>query len=225
VGDRRRTRPRAPSRVALVVGLLLALAICAFPWSGRCQAGACPSSLIGVDTSKADGIAGPILGEAEGETFLAADTLISSLTVWRIAPEDTSVWGWHLWITATDSTGAPAADRILLDGPVAYNFYGDGVHPIPIRFDFVPPFALPRPGKYYFALQPYPCGGFFDMLANNSNAYPDGDFWRNGRTSDCHLRNGPEEFRSVDVVFSLEFCDVSSPARSATWGELKSRYR
>jgi hypothetical protein len=145
--------------------------------------------------------------------------------VWRIAAEDTSVAGWHLYITGTDSVGAPAPNSILLDGPTVFNIYGDGVHPIPIRFDFVPPFALPHPGKYYFALQASPCGGFFNMLFNGNNAYSDGDSWRNGRTSDCHLRNGPEEFPSADIIFTMEFCGAMSPTRSATWGQLKSQYR
>ncbi len=216
---------RWQSSVAVGLGFTGLVTICGVATSGRSQASSCPTSSIGIDTSKANGLDGPVLGEAEGETFLATDTLLSSLTVWRIAAEDTSAAGWHLYITATDSTGAPAPNSILLDGPTVFNIHGDGVHPIPIRFDFVPPFALPHPGKYYFALQANPCGGFFNMELNGTNAYPDGDFWRNGRTTDCHLRNGPEEFLNVDVIFTMEFCGAMSPARSATWGELKSQYR
>ncbi len=211
--------------VAVGAVLTVLLAICAFTWSSSSLASSCPTSSIGIDTSKADGLDGPILGEAEGQTFLATDTLLSSITVWRIAAEDTNYTGWHLYITGTDSVGAPAPNSILLDGPAVYNFYGDGVHPIPMRFDFVPPFVLPHPGKYYFAIQAYPCDAFFNMEFNGTNAYVNGDSWRNGRTTDCHLRNYPEEFPNVDIIFTMELCGATSPARSATWGELKSRYR
>ena len=207
--------------LSLALGLVAGLPL------PRAFAAACEINKIGVDTSQATGLGGPILGEAEGEVFLASDTLISTITVWRIASEDTNYTGWHLFITTTDSTGAPAPDAILLDGPTIVNPYGDGIHIIPMRFSFSPPFALPRPGKYYFAIQADPCDGFFNMVFNDSNAYADGEFWRNGRTffSGCHLRNYPEQFPSADLVFTIEFCDPTTPARPLTWGRLKSRYR
>jgi len=96
-----------------------------------------------------------------------------------------------------------------------------------MKFIFSPPYALPHPGKYYFAIQADPCDGFFNIVFNDTNAYPDGAVWRNGRTffNGCHLRNYPEQFPQVDFVFTIEFCDPTTPAKPYTWGSLKSRYR
>lgn len=191
------------------------------------SAAVCQMHSIGVDTSMADGLDGPILGEAEGQVFLAADTLINTITVWRIASEDTNYTGWHLFITRADSFGVPVPNSILLDGPTVVNPFGDGVHPIAIRFVFDPPYALPGRGLYYFAIQADPCNGFFNMELNSSNAYADGSFWRNGRTyfGGCHLRNFPEQFPQVDIAFTIEFCDLTTPTISDTWGRVKARYR
>jgi hypothetical protein len=202
--------------LALVIGM-------ARPDAG--SATVCQTHSIGVDTSKANGLDGPILGEAAGQVFLATDTLISTITVWRIASEDTNYTGWHLFITRADSLGVPVPNSILLDGPTVVNPYGDGVHPIPMRFVFDPPYALPRRGHYYFAIQARPCDGFFNMELNGTNAYPDGSAWLNGRTSICHLRNFPEQFSQVDMVFTIEFCDLATPATRESWGNVKARYR
>ncbi len=187
-------------------------------------AATCQVRSAGVDTSMANGLDGPILGESVGQVFLASDTLLSSITVWRIASEDTNYTGWHLYIARADSTGRPVPSSVLLDGPTMFHPYGDGVHPIPIRFDFEPPFALPGPGHYEFAIQAYPCDAFFNMLLNHANAYPDGAVWLHTRSSECHLANFPEQFPLVDMVFTLEFCAAITPAEPATWGQVKARY-
>jgi hypothetical protein len=213
--------------VAAGVALAVLVTICGVAASGRSLAAPCPTYSIGVDTSKADGLDGPILGEAAGQVFLAKDTLISSITVWRIASEDTNYTGWHLYITRADSSGRPVPSSILLNGPTVVNSYGDGVHPTAMRFEFDPPYALPGPGHYYFAIQADPCDGFFNMLLNGANAYPDGSVWLNGRTvfDGCFLRNFPQQFPQVDMVFTMEFCDPATPVLPETWGRLKSRYR
>jgi hypothetical protein len=192
--------------LALVIGM-------ARPDAG--SATECQTHSIGVDTSKANGLDGPILGEAVGQVFLATDTLIHAIT------------GWHLFITRADSLGRPVPSSILLDGPTVVNPYGDGVHPIPMRFVFDPPYALPHRGYYYFAIQANPCDGFFNMELNGTNAYPDGSVWLNGRTlfSGCRLRDFPEQFSQVDMVFTIEFCDLATPVRRESWGNVKARYR
>jgi hypothetical protein len=215
---------RVLSLAAPICALALAIGF-ARPYVGA--AAVCPTRSIGVDTSKANDLDGPILGEAYGQVFLAKDTLISAITVWRIAAEATNYTGWHLFITRADSLGVPVPNSILLDGPTVVNPYGDGVHPIPMRFAFDPPFALPQTGRYYFAIQANPCDGFFNMEFDDSNDYADGSVWRNGRTlfNGCHLRNFPEQFPQADMVFTIEFCDLATPALSETWGRVKARYR
>ena len=220
--------PRRISIAGLAMSVLVAIASVALPTLlAETSQAACQIDTVGVDTSLATGLDGPILGEAFGQVFLASDSLISAITVWRIASEAWNDTGWHLFITATDSLGAPAPNSILLDGPTLVHSYGDGVHPIPFRFAFNPPFALPHAGKYYFAIQANPCDGFFNMEFNDYNVYPDGEFWRNGRTiySGCYLRNYPEKFPQVDLVFTVEFCRPMPPALTSTWGAVKDRYR
>ena len=193
-----------------------------FPGEGHA---ACQTDTVGVDTSQATSQNGAYLGEAIGQTFLARDTLLSAITVWRWALEDTDYAGWHLYLARADSLGRPST--LLLDGPTVYNLYGDGVHPTPYRFVFDPPFALPGPGHYEFAIQGYPCDRVPIYLFDNKNDYPDGDMWLHGRTvfSGCRLRAFPEEFPDLDLVFSIEFCNLTTPTLPSTWGAVKDRYR
>lgn len=220
---------RAPIRCGnLLLLVCLGIGVVLYPRLARGTSHTCPGVTVGLDTTLANEHGGPRLGEAIGQVFLAGDTLISSLTVWRWAYEDTNVFGWHLYIAGTDSLGRPAPDSILLDGPTIYNPFGDGIHAIPFRFVFEPPFALPARGKYEFAIQSNPCDGFFEMLANHDNAYIDGSMWLHGRTvfSGCNLRNYPNELPGIyDLIFEIEFCSTVTPARPETWGRLRAIYR
>src|SRR5213078_3321173 len=46
-------------------------------------------------------------GRAWGETFRTADTLVRSITVWRLALPDTDYINFRLFITRVDPTGRP----------------------------------------------------------------------------------------------------------------------
>jgi hypothetical protein len=98
----------------LLIGTLLS----ARPPAGL--ADPCPSAVAEVDTAEADKTdsMGLRCGEAAGESFLAADTLIHSVAVWRIAGQTPYGGSLKLWITEVDSTGTPQVDRKVLDGPV-----------------------------------------------------------------------------------------------------------
>ena len=61
----------------------------------------------GLDPLSWNGSASTLLGEAIGQTFLARDTLMTMLTVWR-PPNTRSVIGAHRYITAVDTTWTPA---------------------------------------------------------------------------------------------------------------------
>ena len=190
----------------------------------------CVPNVGGVDLSKANGHSCPRFGSARGQTFLARDTLLKSITAWRVAWQDTNNFRWHIFILETDSLGSPAPDTtpILLDGPTVSNPIGDGVNPIPFRFEFNPPFALPGPGLYEFAILGAPCSGFFEILFDNNNTYPDGQTWLHGRTeiSGCRIRNYPRGVPESDMVFEIEFCDTGTvPVLPETWGTVKSQYR
>ena len=193
---------------------------------------ATPCSLSKIGTDIANWNSGYFVhnGQSNGETFVATDTLIQSITVWRSAQPDTDDWPMHLFITEFDSaTGFPVTwgGGILLDGPVLVSPYSDGVHPVPIKFNLDPPFALPHPGTYFFAVKENFCGGFFDLLADTTNPYPDGQRFITSPNYACEALGGSVFIvnRFADMIFEIEFCEPAVPTRSATWGGVKARYR
>jgi hypothetical protein len=192
-----------------------------------CRAGTCVQNEIGPDTSQARFYLTPILGQAYGESFVATDTLIESITIWRRVEEDTAFVGYELFIVGTDSLGRPdVQNKTLLQGMVAYNYYGDGIHPIPITFSFSPRFALPALGRYEFAIQLAPCTAVSSLLMSG-DAYSDGEHWRHGESAigGCYLRPDPLEIAGEDMIFTIAFCDQEVATKSETWGRTKARYR
>jgi hypothetical protein len=185
----------------------------------------CIVDTTGIGPAWATGHDGPLLGEAVGQVFSARDTLIEAITVWRWAGQDSNLAGWHLWIVKADSTGRPIPDSIILDGPTLPGRYGDGVTPTPFRFEFNPPFALPGPGNYELAIQDDPCYGTIQMLMNSYNGYPGGCVWLHGRSLDCLMRNYPSQFSDVDLIFRVEFCELTTPTVQETWGRVRAAYR
>ena len=184
----------------------------------------CSATAVGVDTSLAHDKSGVVFGEALGQTFVAPETLIKSITVWRTAIQDTNHAGIKLYITETDSTGYPRATSVILDGPIVVVPYGDGVHPV--RFDFVfdPPFALPRKGQYCLAVQARPCDATWNLVASRQDPYPGGHLWVFGRST-CFLRTSPTPYSFADLGFEVAFCGVPTPVQRATWGKIKTIYR
>lgn len=184
----------------------------------------CQPVAVGLDTSCANASVTAFLGRAVGQTFLARDTLISKVTVWRIAEQPRNGIGLKLFILRTDSLGAPDVYSVLLDGPTLINTSGDSIHAV--RFDYVfdPPFALPAPGLYAFVIQGRPCDPSWNLEANVNDDYADGSYWSFGR-SDCALRPFPQNHPEADMVFTVEFCSAPTPIKRSTWGELKTRYR
>jgi len=225
-----------PPRAVAVGVFVLCLVTAAL---GRAIAAGCSPVSIGIDTSKANTSGALLLGEAVGETFVAADTLVTRFTVWRVASEDSS-WqiGIHPYFVETDTTpswcnwpacppdGYPATGRVVWDGPTQVVKYGDGVHPIEFTWTFDPPLVLPHRGKFaWFVLQD-PCAAYFDILAvDRADAYPDGIAWYTSR-SHCDRLIEAYPIPNADHVFTIEFCrDASTPVRRTSWGKLKTIYR
>lgn len=184
---------------------------------------------VGLDSSFADGLNATslIFGSAAGETFRAVDTVITSITVWRLAGQTPNATPVKLWITEVDSLGRPLTDQVVLDGPTTSVVFGDGVNPTEIRYDLNPPALLPSPGTYAFFVQQL-CDGVFDLYFTPTDEYPDGSFWLTGRShlSGCTLRMLPNEFAETDLVFTIEFCaDATTSTKSKSWGQLKLIYR
>jgi hypothetical protein len=146
-----------------------------------------------------------------GQVFLANDTLIHSISVWRPARPESDAYARRLFITEADSLGRPITLNVLLAGPSIVNKVGDGVHPVEYRFVFDPPFALPRPGKYFFDILADEFSAFY-ILATAKNSYPDGQAFLTGPTADCSRPATPHDRGPLlDLVFTVEFCHESKP--------------
>jgi hypothetical protein len=182
---------------------------------------------IGVPPDSANSSGSPIFGEALGQTFQADQRLIESITVWRTYGEANYIWGIHLFIMPTDSLGNPDVSHMLLDGPTLVHADGDGIHPTPFEFVFDPPFQLPKPGLYEFAVQSDPCEGIWDILDTNVDHYPQGCLWLHGHSINpgCPLRINPGRYSDADLCFRVRFCDATTPIKKASWGQIKSIYR
>jgi hypothetical protein len=164
-----------------------------------------------------------------GQTFLATDTLITSLTVWRVASQ-TPDWGigMHPYIMGTDSTGMPDINQMIHEGPTLIVLDGDGIHPIEFTWTFDPPIVLPKPGKYAFYLFQDPCAAYFDLPSNRSpnDHYPDGELWYTHRSWGCTPIPWMSSIEDADLMFQVEFCSlVSTPVRKPSWGQVKLLYR
>ena len=205
------------------------LASLALPPGGVGSAAAdCSPVTVGTDTTSWNDSYGTALGQAIGQTFLARDTLISRLTLWR-PPRNATIWGNHLFITEVDSTLRPYTGNILRDGP-SVAVPGDGVHLTRMDFVLDPPLALPRPGHYAFFLQRDYCDDAESrFIANDNDPYPDGWFWTTYRTSGgdgCYLPRAAGPEGNVDLIFEIEYCrETSTPVRQRSWGWLKAIYR
>ena len=205
---------------------------------GHAGGTSCTPVSIGVDTSKANNSGALVLGRALGETFEAADTLVTRFTVWRVASEDSN-WGigLHPYFVETDSTapswrvgcppdGYPVADRVVWEGPTKVIENGDGIHPIEFTWTFDPPLALPHRGKFAWFILQDPCAAYFDILAvDGSDPYPDGIGWYSGRS---YCQQLPADFKpgTWDYIFTIEFCPTGvTPTRRTSWGQVKAIYR
>ena len=183
-------------------------------WSAPSR-GDCASAVVGLDPSQANTSGSALLGEGIGQTFATSDTLIGSLTVWRV--EQFSTIGMHLYIMGTDSTGKPDRSRMIQNGPTLV-VYGDGTYPAEIKWTFDPPVVLPSPGEYAFFLFQDPCLEFFDILATSMGAlYPDGNAWYTGQTSQCIMNSNLHNIPDADYIFQVEFChEVATRSRGTS---------
>jgi hypothetical protein len=167
-------------------------------------------------------------GRSGGETFFAEDSVIGAIAFWKSGAPDTNVTPMHLYVMGVNPvTGFPDPAHLLLDGPTLVLPYGDGTHPIRVQFDLEPPLVLPGRGDYYFTVKDDLCNGFFWMLTDTSDSYPQGKFFRLYPSYDC---TGPgisalNPLAKMDLLFEIEYCRAVLPARSETWGRVKAKYR
>ncbi len=142
-------------------GFALALGMgAACLWVGAVCGETCGARVIGVDPAVADTTVEAFFCRGFGQTFVAADTLVQSISIWRPALPALDGQPRYLFITETDSLGKPDIRRVLLAGLSLVRLVGDGTHPVEYAFLFEPPFALPRRGEFFFDIQADANGAF-----------------------------------------------------------------
>jgi hypothetical protein len=166
-------------------------------------------------------------GRAWGQSFYASDTSVKAVTVWRPALPETSLGRMQLFVTRVDESGQPVPWEILLTGPVRMSPNSDGIHPVRVDFTLDPPFALPGPGEYFFAVKDYSCHEGFMLLVDTLDCYSQGSAWRTIGNVDCSgLGASPVRYNAAwDLVFDIEFCATATRIGRRSWGQLKRRYR
>jgi hypothetical protein len=175
------------------------------------QAGpSCPFRAIGVDPILANAYTGPVFGEAIGQTFVASDTLIRSITIWRAFPDVVNYAGIKLYVTKTDTSGRPDSRRVIHTGPTLFIPIGDEIQPTAFVFTFDPPLALPHRGRYCFALQSYGLLNTWAALSNKDNPFADGLVWITPR-SDGGLMPFTNDYPQLDLAFRIEFVNPALP--------------
>ena len=195
-------------------------------WASSALAGTCLQRYsVAVDPSKADTLAVTFRCRGTGQTFVAADTLIRSISVWvpPLGPKQYNVS--NLFIT--EAVGdTPDVDHLIYAGPPVSRPVTDPVLPTEFRFDLDPPVALPHTGAFFFDVQADYYSAF-PMLASNANPYPQGEAWETGPFIDCSLPGAPRIFvPHPDLVFKIVFCTTGATGtRRSSWGELKVLYR
>lgn len=207
--------------VAIAFGSALSLAVSTLP----AAADTCQPDTIGPDLSLATTYGGVYLGQTLGQTFLARDTLLTSLTVWRSANQNGFANGIKVYFARVDSTGRPDVHTLLFDG-LTVHANGDGINPTPYVFVFDPPVVLPGVGTYEFGLRSDPCDSWWDIRAAEPSVYADGSAWDHSRSliTNCPPRIFPGRLAG-DVIFKMTFCSHTTPTKSTTWGQLKAIYR
>jgi hypothetical protein len=204
--------------------LLLAWALAAgagIAWSHPAWSSDCNPESVGVGLASGSTHVTPFSCRGVGETFLAADTLIQSISVWRPADITADANPRYLFVTGTD-----ASLTVLLDAGPVVNTVGDGVHPVEYRWVFDPPFALPHPGEFFLDIQ----AGFvqaFPVLAATTNPYANGQAWEMDPSIFCSGPAGAGPLTAGhDLVFQVRFCGpATTPVTPRSWGRLKIHYR
>jgi hypothetical protein len=171
------------------------------------------------------------LGHAAGQTFLATETEIAAITVWRDCICATDPTPWHIYIMGLDSLGTPDPSLMIQDGPILVHTDGDSATTTtPFRFVFAPPVILPAPGEYEFAvmLENCPFGpSSLSLDYGDGTDYPQGMHWDHRRqVYTCGPpRSDPIPHPESDLIFTIEFCRTETPVRPTTWGQIKALYR
>jgi hypothetical protein len=187
----------------------------------------CEPASIGLRPEMTNTVELAFFGRSLAQVFTATDSLIRSITVWRQPDPFVNVVPMQLFIgtiSATDSL-RPDPTSVLLNGPIV-SLSGTSDVSRPVRFELDPPWALPGPGRYYFAVKENWCDGGFGLLADSTGSYSGGDVWEVTPWPGCvTLGNHSRSRDGIDLAFEIEFCDPPVSVETTSWGDIKSIYR
>jgi hypothetical protein len=183
---------------------------------------------VAYDSTHGTNWVGPtVYGAAVGQTFLATDTLLESITVWR--PYSPAFV--HIFVVGTYNQ-IPQPWLLVGQGPDE----GVPLYETPPPYEsatwtFDPPLALPYAGLYAFFLQGYHCKLVppFAVVVDSTAGYSDGQFWMTeslGPFDDCFMPPVTTFPHNLDMCFIATFCPTGpTRSRRTSWGELKLLYR
>ena len=217
---------RLNSLVALIFGAI-ALATDSASAMSPASSESCVPVVGGLDLSHATRGEAAGLGKSLAQVFYAQDTVVTSVTVWRVASQTLNLTPMHLFITTADSADAPPNNRVvLLDGPtIVISETGPN---LPLKYVINPPLHLPGPGFYSLVIKDddRDCFGFFALLADSTDSYPQGGLWYLSPLTTCiGPGRAPSSYDREDLIFEVEFCALPDPAVGSSWGRLKAGYR
>jgi hypothetical protein len=188
----------------------------------------CATRSIGLDTTQANTYLLFYTGRSYGQTFTTQDTLIESITIWRAAVLPVDNTPLRMFITEVDSTGRPDVFHIVNSGAIIIIPPGDSVHATAGTWAYLPPLALPHRGMFCFAVHDnLYCSDAEPLLGSTLDPYPGGCGWRFEAANPCNYLGPPfyDVCGTDDLIFTIDFCDTSTPVRQKTWGEVKTLYR
>ena len=187
-------------------------------------AGSCPTPFaVAVDTTGSQLYQVVYDARTLGETFVAEQTLISAITVFRTPVETPLAQPLTLFLSSVDSEGVPISTNGV-EGPTSSFPPSDAVHPAVCRFEFDPPYELPRPGTYFFSVRAG-CTGSAALVVQPNSPYTGGQAWLTKRSFECVLSPVEDGWPDQDLAFTIEFCPLATPTTRSTWGRLKQAYR
>lgn len=211
------------SAVSLNASRLMILVALANPMvQGVARAGEeCLVSEVAIDTSVIKTSGHVLPSKALGQSFVATTTTVRAFTAWQPAstvPHDPIL---RIIVTSIDGTGRPVTPP-LFDGTERQFIHAEGGAATELRWDLDPPLELPGPGTYIVFVQV----PFYGVSITVGDEYPSGHLWSTYRSDlNYDYLKYAGAIVERDMVFSVEFCNETTPVRQSTWGRVKSIYR
>lgn len=190
-------------------------------------AGPCGQVPTAIAGGTSDTLVVPFDGRGWGQVIELSDTVVAQVSFEM--PESLG-FNWSkavLYVTNVDSDGRPdVISQPLFSSLVVGPPPHPGTGQVPLVFQFNPPITLPRLGKYFFDVNEDACAGVMRLQASTLNPYPGGAAWSTGQSC-SGLGPGPISLSDprVDLMCSVEYCELVTPTARRTWGGLKVIYR